>query len=990
MIKQAVKTALVMISRMPRPLSGEVIRSTAEKVIQILPVGADELAAEIKDILDNPDSLEEALRFARTDLPLTGSIDDARFEEVIDNVVCNPRFAGLGRDIIREELMSLYNIRMEDFKVLERNPKPWVYEKTASIRWNFWKRYSEYLLEQKGMPSAVVTQTDRLTSRILDGLFDPVLPGAITKYGLVVGQVQSGKTSNYTGLISKAADAGFNLIIVLAGTQNSLRSQTQLRIDEGFLGFDTQFQRAFDTGEHTIGAGINRQRLPVHSVTSSASGGDIGGSTTLTFHTNEPIIVVAKKTKPRLEKLVKWLSAQAEQRPDGKRVIRSKKMLLIDDEADQASINTNKEDDPATTTNRLIRDVIGLFEKSGYVGYTATPFANIFIPIEEDQLFPRDFIINLPAPSNYIGPDRVFGFSVLEDDGDSDSVLPVVRRINDYDTFIPDKHKKADLPIWKTNEAVEQNYITDFRGRAPESLKTAVKSFIITCAVRLLRGQSAVHNSMLIHITRFQNWQKLVFRVVDELLSYYKLGIEQNVPEIISELRAVFETDTDGNRSYITTTRTILANGLGKLDHHMQVHSWEDVVAVLHDAASRIQVREINGGSKDVLDYYEHKGGLSVIAIGGDKLSRGLTLEGLSVSYYLRASRMYDTLMQMGRWFGYRTGYTDLCRLFTSRDINEWFCHITHASEELRDEFDYMSNVAGATPEKYALKVRTHPGVLQISASNKIRKAVDITISWAGRLIESYELSKNRDTVLRNLEITTGFIESLGSSFNVRKDNYLWKDVSAGKVLEFLHGFRLSENLRAADPSNLIRFINLQLTNKELTSWNVALISKKTADPDKHTSMIGGAVSAGWYLRTADAMNTTSENYYLRKSHVISPRDEFIDLEDAEYLEAMKRTTAMWIDKNKEGAPQYPNGEIVRNEIRDPSTSLLMIYLLEPKGAFLKDEPATFSEPVVAFAISFPGSRFNSAVSYKIPEQLLPYFDQDFEFEQDEDDDDDN
>ncbi len=980
-----------MISRMPRPLSKHIIADIALKVIQIFPVSSHELIADLTTVLENPESLAEAVRFARTDLPLSGSIDDARFEETVDNVVCNPRFAGLGRNAIKEELMSLFNIRMEDFTAIERNPRPWVYEKSASISWNFWKRYSEYLLEEKGMPTAVVTQTDRLTARILDGLFDPVLPGGIIKYGLVVGQVQSGKTSNYTGLISKAVDAGFNLIVVLAGTQNSLRSQTQLRIDEGFLGFDTQFQRAFDTGEHTIGAGINRNRLPVHSVTSSASGGDIGSSVTLTFHTNEPIIVVAKKTKPRLEKLVRWLSAQAEQRSDGKRIIRSKKMLLIDDEADQASINTNRENDPATTTNRLIREVIGLFEKAGYVGYTATPFANIFIPIEEDQLFPRDFIVNLPAPSNYIGPERVFGFSVLEDEGSSDSVLPVVRRISDYDSFIPDRHKKADLPEWKSNEAVEQNYITDFRRRIPGSLKTAVKSFIITCAIRSLRGQSAVHNSMLIHITRFQNWQKLVFRVVDELLSYYKLGIEQNVPEIIAEFQAVFEQDSKENKSYVNTTETILLNGLGKLDHHMQVHKWGEVMEALHEAASRIQVREINGGSKDVLDYYEHKGGLSVIAIGGNKLSRGLTLEGLSVSYYLRASKMYDTLMQMGRWFGYRTGYTDLCRLFTSRDINEWFCHITHASEELREEFDYMSNVAGATPEKYALKVRTHPGVLQISASNKIRRAVDITVSWAGRLIESYELSKNKDIVLKNLEATTGLIESLGDNFVIKKDNYLWENVSASKVLEFLYGFRLSENLRAADPSNLIRFINLQLTNKELTTWNVALISKKAVDPAKHTIMADGLVSAGWYLRNADIQNTTADNYYLRKSRVISPRDEFIDLTPEDYDEAMERTRALWIRKAKEGIPSYPNGEIVRNEIRDPSTSLLMIYLLEPQGAFLKDEPETFSEPVAAFAISFPGSRHNSAVSYKIPEQLLPYFDQDFEFgQEDGEEDDDN
>ena len=174
-------------------------------------------------------------------------------------------------------------------------------------------------------------------------------------------------------------------------------------------------------------------------------------------------------------------------------------------------------------------------------------------------------------------------------------------------------------------------------------------------------------------------------------------------------------------------------------------------------------VREINGGSADALNYFDHKDGLSVIAVGGDKFSRGLTLEGLSVSYYLRASRMYDTLMQMGRWFGYRPGYVDLCRLFISRELNEWFCHITLASEQLRNEFDYMADVAGSTPDQYALRVRTHPGVLQISASNKIRRAVEVRVSWSGRLVESYELSLRRDIIQSNFEAASSLITSMGN-----------------------------------------------------------------------------------------------------------------------------------------------------------------------------------------------------------------------------------
>lgn len=258
---------------------------------------------------------------------------------------------------------------------------------------------------------------------------------------------------------------------------------------------------------------------------------------------------------------------------------------------------------------------------------------------------------------------------------------------------------------------------------------------------------------MLIHVSRFQTWQAIIRELVENVFNFYRMGIEHNNSGVIYELRQTFEVDTDVYRSYSTTTQQILNSELSEIDPGIKIHSWNEIQPYLHPAATKIQVKEIHGGARDVLDYqvYDKKyakegeeAGLSVIAIGGNKLSRGLTLEGLSVSYYLRASRMYDTLMQMGRWFGFRLGYVDLCRLFTSRELNEWYCHITLASMELRNEFNYMSEIAGSTPEQYALRVRTHPGVLQISATNKIRSAVNVNISWSGVLVETYKLSKSR------------------------------------------------------------------------------------------------------------------------------------------------------------------------------------------------------------------------------------------------------
>lgn len=940
--------------------------------------------------------MQQAIRTLRTLLPLNGSVTVEQIENAVNGLSAIPQYSTIDKEALIREAQAIYNIRIDDFSIIEslERRRPWVSEKKASI-WNiqnqtFWGRYKDYLQIEKNFSNSTVDQLDRLTERVLDGLFDPSINATINKYGLVAGQVQSGKTSNYTGLICKAADAGYKLIIVLAGIHNNLRSQTQLRLDEGFLGFNTKYAQAFNQVNDEdiwIGVGkISRSEI-AHSITSCRDNGDFSqgafNSLGLNFNTNEPIIAVVKKNSRVLDRLLAWLSAQAVE-VDGKKTIRNKSLLLIDDEADNASINTNPETDKTTRINGLIRDVIRLFEKSGYIGYTATPFANIFIPIVEDDLFPRDFIINLPAPSNYIGPDKVFGFQPLEESEISETVLPIVRKIDDYLTFVPDRHKKADLDNWKTREEIPQNTVDKFCNDVPESLVTAIKSFIVTCAVRRLRGHTSAHNSMLIHITRFQNWQKLVCKVVEEKFSYYKRGIEMNIPQVIEEIRKTFEEDTGSYKSYKTTSQQILDSDQKDTDPHIKVHQWDEVLPHLNEAVSRIQVREINGGSADALNYFDHKNGLSVIAIGGDKLSRGLTLEGLSISYYLRASKMYDTLMQMGRWFGYRPGYVDLCRLFTSRELNEWFCHITRASEELRNEFDYMSDVAGSVPEQYALRVRTHPGVLQISASNKIRRAVSVDISWAGRLVESYEFTKNPEIIHNNLAATNTFIDLLPNDPQVVKNHYLWKDVPFQNVKALLQKFRLSESLKAADPGNLLRFIDAQVGNKELTNWSVAIMSKKSDARRTVINKNGSKLDIGFFTRNCDEKNSDDEIYYLRKSHIISPQHEFIDLTKEMYDKAMERTKHLWKDKNKEGTPSYPNGEVVRNEIRHPNNPLLLIYFLDPAGANL---PAT-SEPIIGYAISFPKSRFDIPASFVVHEQLLPIFYQDDNSEEVDDDED--
>jgi len=877
------------------------------------------------------------------------------------------------REMLIRKVEEIYTIRQDEWRsiVKEEENNPWLSEKRASIDFSngFWGNYRQYLEEEKGFAPEVVNRLDRLTDSILDNLFDPSLKIKVNKKGLVVGQVQSGKTAHYTGLICKAADSGFGFIIVMAGIHNNLRSQTQLRIDEGFLGFDTQHTRAFNQQSIKIGVGKTGfgGTNVAHSLTSSLEIGDFtqgaANALGLNFDTKEPIVAIIKKNPHVLRRIYQWLASQAIKDSDLGRVIRDKSLLLIDDEADNASINISNDPEKQSSINKWITQILSLFGKNAYVGYTATPFANIFIPLDDFNLFPKNFIKNISAPSNYIGPEKVFGFSLLEDDDASNNVLPIVSKINDYGDFVPDRHKKDDqLP-----------------SAVPESLKRAIRCFIITCTIRRLRGQTNVHNSMLVHVSRFMRWQDHITELVSNQFLYYRRGIDQNDPTILGEFRKTFEHDENEFKSYVTVSKQIINSELKSLDSQIQVHQWQDILKHLNDAVSRIEVKSIHGGSKEVLDYFDHKNGLSVIAVGGNKLSRGLTLEGLSVSYYLRASRMYDTLMQMGRWFGYRGGYVDLCRLFTSRELNEWFCHITQASEELREEFDYMSDVAGSTPEQYALKVRTHPGVLQISATNKMRSAITVQISWAGRLVESYEFKKEVAVLDNNFNTTKNFISTLQSTFISKPNAFVWYDIPASQVINFFEGIQSVENLKKAEPRKLIQFINAQLKNGELTDWRIALMSKPNAINASTFEIAGSLSQIGQWKRTEDDKNSSEQIYYLRKSHIISPWDEFIDFTKEEIDRAMDLTNA---HRKKEGEAIYPNGQLVRNELRDPRKPLLLIYLLAPEESLTKYPLPKGSSPFVGYAISFPKSNFNAPVSYAVNEELIDRFDiveEDFE-----------
>jgi Z1 domain len=862
---------------------------------------------------------------------------------------------GVEEEPLIRDLETLYSIWMAKGTILEdkQDHLPWLPDRKAEINWDFWNRYRRYLEEEKGWSPATVDRLEQLTDSILERLEEPQRSEDWSRRGMVVGQVQSGKTSNYTGLICKAVDAGYKLIIVLAGSHNSLRSQTQLRLDEGFLGWDSQNNRAFDTGNRFIGAGLipTGKQLRALPVTSSAEKGDfskrIADQCGAAPGGTDPILMVVKKNSRVLTHLVKWALNWADTDRQGRKIIRNSPLLIIDDEADNASVNTKevrldetgipREEQEATAINKLIRQLLHSFEKTAYVGYTATPFANIFIHPQVktaehgEDLFPRHFIINLPAPSNYIGPVQVFGLdSNSAVDLESVTGLDIVRIVEDQDEWMPTCHKKDHVPPY-----------------LPTSLKEAIRVFILSCAVRLWRGHTTAHNSMLVHVTRFTDVQELVNQLVKDELTRLQHRLRYSEGSALNQVLSEFEYLW--NQDFVPTSKSIVGT---KLQPFVQMPTWENINPLLHQVAAKIQVKKINGTAKDILDYWGSQNGLNVIAIGGNKLSRGLTLEGLSVSYYLRASKMYDTLMQMGRWFGYRPDYLDVCRLYTTDELVEWYQHITVASEELRNEFDYMANIS-ATPEEFGFKVRTHPSGLIITGANKMRNGTKMQLSFAGTISETYLFHKDKNIIRQNLKATEDLILGLGT-YAITKNNFIWKQVSSSKIIDFLINYQSHPNARLANTRALVDYIQSQSNQNELVSWAVALISKAKAE----NSFTIAALEVGLTERENIADSSLPE-YRLSKSRLLNPPDEMLDFPPLIQEEIITITKERRREAGKpENKSRTPDGKVIREQ-RNSRNGLLLLYPLDPKAI-------NAEVPVVGFGISFPNSNSARSVEYKV------------------------
>ena len=789
--------------------------------------------------------------------------------------------------------------------------------------WRYWPRYREWL--DARLPATVIDGMERSTDTVLGQLEDPLRQGAWDRRGLVVGKVQSGKTGHYIGLVSKAADSGYKIVIVLAGLHNNLRSQTQMRLDEGFLGYETTPREDEDIRRIGVGTVDGDPSIQPNFATNRTNSGDFTTKVARNLGISpeeRPWLFVVKKNKTVLNRLLQWIRNHVADLHDpetGRRVVTKLPLLVIDDEADHASVDTGEqvvdedgrpdEDHQPTAINRLVRRILHSFAQSAYVGYTATPFANIFIHErgstreEGPDLFPAAFIVNLAAPSDYVGSARIFG-----DRDENATTLDLVRTVDDYagvggSGWMPLRHKNGHAPRYLGED------------RLPPSLEEAIDAFVLACAARRARGQTGRHSSMLIHVTRYTSVQNEVHRQVESRVRL----LRQRLTRRIGVERTIASLESLWERDFQRVTRRAVELDLGSVPAGGS--RWEAVEPLLPDVVSDIVVKTINGTAKDALDYTEHeKTGLTVIAIGGDKLSRGLTLEGLCVSYFLRASRMYDTLMQMGRWFGYRPGYVDLCRLYTTADLAEWFGHITDAADELREEFDQMA-ARGGTPRDYGLKVQSHP-VLMVTSRLKMRTARSLMLSFSSTLGETVALYRTRQALERNLTATKELVAVLGdpevdperrrAGQSARWKGFVWSDVPASHVLDFLSEYRTHPLAHRVNSILLSEFIRKMLPHGELTRWTVALI--------------GGGTG------------------------------EDVDLRDDITVAMLQRTI---------------KGQPLDNLSAGPST--------RPAATCPPQNPhQPTGDRVAAFAISFPGSNRGEKVEYKVNNVLWEQWEQEY------------
>jgi hypothetical protein len=838
-----------------------------------------------------------------------------------DAAISNPAVPAGHRDRIREALERDENIILSPARMLVAAPRrdEWLRLLDRS-EWYYWPRHREYLLGTKGWERSVVRSLDQTTDRVLGQLSSPEADQFDVR-GLVLGYVQSGKTASYTALLAKAADVGYRLLIVLSGIDNGLRRQTNIRLKRELVGY----------AEHRPGTiHLPPLGLQWHEFTREELLGDFrpGYANHAALQGSQPVLLVIKKNGPVLRRLLRWLGEAPEE------VRRRIPLLVIDDEADLASVDTRgtyqQEDgalpadyEPPTTINGLIRDLLRMFQCRAYVAYTATPFANILIPHDtfdptrENDLYPKDFIVDLPKPDGYFGAEELFGW-VDPDTGTVAGGVDAIRNIT-----LEDLQSHA-------------------RGELPATLELAILNFVLAGAARAHRGQGGFPATMLIHVSHLVADQREVEVIVSQRFSEIKDEWRyQREQGILDRLGGLWEEELR------PVTRA------SHLDRDVGFDVIEPYVGQFFEA---VQIKVINSDTGDVLDY-EREPGLKSIAIGGNRLSRGLTLEGLLVSYYVRRSLSYDTLMQMGRWFGFRRGYDDLTRIYTTSELAGWFSDMALVEHRLREDIRVYEE-QNLTPLQLGTRILEHP-TMQVTSAIKRRYATSVTISasYSFSLEQTFKFPLQSPHELvelcdHNLEATREFLARISglTAPTWESAGPLWNGISPDEVIRFLDTYRVSEEASSISLPLIRTYIDRLSEHGELVRWAIAVQGRKVPSVtlgEADWGVPGGHIHQIARTRIADTNSL---------GVITQPGDEARGLTG----DAVAR-----MEQYLQGGEQENHAA---RRARPPEEGLLLLYPISRRSGHeqqregnrrpLFDDPAgDIARDLVGIAVSFPEAR---------------------------------
>ncbi len=960
----------------------------------------------------------------KTNMQVDGrkNLIQGEIEEYVSGVLnLNPTYRKIfDEESLVNDLKMSFNIKTVHKQIILSNNEDKVQWYTNERKKNdrsvgFWKRYETF--SRKKIPGLFAQQLDDCTDQVMENIEDPKKMGKWDIRGLVMGSVQSGKTSQIVGVVNKALDAGYNFIVVLTGMTNDLRSQTQSRIDEGVLGIETYNEHGH--AEQLIGVGnIDTVQFQPESFTNSSSSGDFSKKiyrhVQLDPDGRAPRILVMKKTKSVLKLLIKKFGDLTENFDQDK--ISHFPIMVIDDECDQASVDTKKDEEQLSAINETIRELLNIFERKVYIGYTATPYANAAInhlAMHRDfeiDLYPKDFIFQLPINSDYVGLNRLFPEIIIDDDGNEidskvnfhSALRTITDYVDDYKRFKDREYERnIDITGWMP-PAHKSNNVPKFKGKKviPPSLEEAIIYFSLSCCVKRIRNKESLkHNSMMIHATRFNDVQSEIVVQVDDFLQKLKSTQYGWIDEIESKIKKVWDDLFVGklNNSYNPKDKDII---------------WADIRGVYGDQISLIRVQEINNKTRDILDYRGYKkDGKHVIAIGGNRLSRGLTLEGLNVSYYLRSARTsaVATATQMGRWFGYRNSYDDVCKIYMPESTIYLFQKLYETERHFRAEIELM-NKLGKTPLDFGLNFLSFDGI-KLDSPAKMRHVVKYSqnIDQSGKIkqVTSVIPNKNSD----NLSKTENFLNSLGypnfvgpgigneatKKYNPNKSknqytdlgSYIWKNIDGKKVSEFikLKNFIIpTHELYNNDGDLVSEYIDLMMNYDELKEWTVVLRSKikgnlKSIISGYHVNIAKRKARnknynreeslKGWQGDVDDFYKSYEEKFY-KIGATNDPGVESYDLDKTQLKEKdeFEEKFKIYDEDDNEFVKNYKKGQIARH-IRKPNNGLLILYPFYPNDEVNK----IIDKPYIAWSVSFPfresrpGNKLNREISLNTVKQ---------------------